>query len=108
MVSRTRVLQNLKQAQKLLLASALLFTARHPAAVATGASTERDNVSALAAHIYRAILIVLPASVHTWFSDIRDRGKSQAVEAYTTLQESPALLKHELSVLQVRQHLSLN
>lgn len=76
--------------------------------VAAGASTERDNVSVLAAHTYRAILMVLPASVHTWFSDIRDRGKTQAVEAYTKAHESPALLKHELSVLQVRWQLSLS
>ena len=66
-----------------------------------GASTDQDTASAFAAHVYKAMLMVLPASVHVWFADLRDRSRSQAVEAYTTSRESPALLKHEMAVLQV-------
>ncbi len=67
-----------------------------------GAAAEPGTVGVLAAHIYKAMLMVLPASVHIWFSDLRDRSRSQAIEAYTASRESPTLLKHEMSVLQVR------
>ena len=70
--------------------------------VRAGAAAEPGTVGVLAAHIYKGMLMVLPASVHIWFSDLRDRSRSQAVEAYTASRESPTLLKHEMSVLQVR------
>ena len=46
--------------------------------------------------------MLLPASVHMWFSDLRDRSTSQKLEAYTVSTESPSLLMQEMLVLQVR------
>lgn len=42
---------------------------------------------------------MLPASARLWFSDIRDRGRANAVEAYTAKYESPALLAAEFAAL---------
>ena len=50
--------------------------------------------------------MLMPASVHLWFSDLRDRSICQQLEAYTVSVESPLLLKHEMLVLQVRRHVS--
>eukprot|EP00775_Hariotina_reticulata_P010671 gene10671-10830_t len=53
----------------------------------------------LAAAVYRAVLLLLPASARLWFSDLRDRSKVAAVEAYTTKFESPALLAAEFAAI---------
>ena len=50
--------------------------------------------------------MLMPASVHLWFSDLRDRSICQQLETYTVSSESPSLLKHEISVLHVR-HMSM-
>ena len=69
---------------------------------ASGAVGGTDTHGKLAAHVYRAMLMLMPASVHLWFSDLRDRSICQQLEAYTVSSESPSLLQHEISELQVR------
>jgi hypothetical protein len=53
----------------------------------------------LAAAVYRAVLCTLPASARLWFSDLRDRSRSTAVENYTSRYESPALLAAEFAAI---------
>jgi hypothetical protein len=53
----------------------------------------------LAAAVYRSVLCTLPASARVWFSDLRDRSRSTAVEAYTCRYESPALLAAEFAAI---------
>jgi hypothetical protein len=52
-----------------------------------------------AAALYRAVLLLLPASARSWFSDLRDRGTAAAVEGYTVSHESPALLAAEFAAV---------
>jgi hypothetical protein len=52
-----------------------------------------------AAALYRAVLLLLPASARSWFSDLRDRGTAAAVEGYTVTHESPALLSAEFAAV---------
>ena len=53
----------------------------------------------LAAAVYRTVLCTLPASARLWFSDLRDRSRSTAVENYTSKYESPALLAAEFAAI---------
>jgi hypothetical protein len=53
----------------------------------------------LAAAVYRSVLCMLPASARLWFSDLRDRSRSTAVESYTSRYESPALLAAEFAAI---------
>lgn len=61
----------------------------------------RRAQASVARALYGAVLRVLPASAATWFGDLRDRGVAAAVESYTAVVESPALLAAEMAALQV-------
>jgi hypothetical protein len=63
---------------------------------------DTSRMSVVAQLLFGAALHALPASSRTWFSDLRDRGTSVAVEAYTAAAISPALLESELQHVQVR------
>jgi len=64
-----------------------------------GLPTGHHSWRLLAAAVYRSVLCLLPASARLWFSDLRDRSKVTAVEAYTTKYESPALLAAEFAAI---------
>lgn len=58
---------------------------------------ELDKISALAGAIFGLMLHVLPAYVRGWFSDLRDRNTSTAIESFTRTCCSPPLIANELS-----------
>lgn len=66
-----------------------------------GAPSGRLAAHATARALYRAVLRALPATARTWFSDVRDRARASALEAYTSAHESPALLAAEMAAVQV-------
>lgn len=53
--------------------------------------------SSLAGAIYGLMLCVLPAYIRSWFSDLRDRNMSYAIESFTRTYCSPPLIANELS-----------
>ncbi|KAH0637976.1 hypothetical protein KY285_037657 [Solanum tuberosum] len=56
-----------------------------------------EKVASLAGAIFGLMLCVLPAYVRGWFSDIRDRSASSAIEFFTRAYCSPPLIMNELS-----------
>ncbi|KAK7321403.1 hypothetical protein VNO77_32021 [Canavalia gladiata] len=58
---------------------------------------ESEKISSLAGAIYGLMLQVLPAYVRGWFSDLRDRNTSAAIESFTRTCCSPPLIANELS-----------
>ncbi|XP_055812842.1 E3 ubiquitin-protein ligase listerin isoform X2 [Solanum dulcamara] len=56
-----------------------------------------EKVASLAGAIFGLMLCVLPAYVRGWFSDIRDRSTSSAIEFFTRAYCSPPLIMNELS-----------
>lgn len=58
---------------------------------------ESEKISSLAGSIYGLMLQVLPAYVRGWFSDLRDRNTSAAIESFTRTYCSPPLIANELS-----------
>lgn len=58
---------------------------------------ELEKISSLAGAIYGLMLHVLPAYVRGWFSDLRDRNTSTAIESFTRTCCSPPLIANELS-----------
>ncbi|MED6194528.1 hypothetical protein PIB30_029435 [Stylosanthes scabra] len=60
---------------------------------------EPVKISSLAGAIYGLMLRVLPAYVRGWFSDLRDRNTSAAIESFTRTCCSPPLIANELSLI---------
>ncbi|XP_038895284.1 E3 ubiquitin-protein ligase listerin isoform X5 [Benincasa hispida] len=58
---------------------------------------EPVKLSLFAGAIFGLMLRVLPAYVRGWFSDLRDRSKSTAIESFTKAWCSPSLIANELS-----------
>ncbi|KAE9615114.1 hypothetical protein Lal_00048152 [Lupinus albus] len=58
---------------------------------------ELEKLSSFAGAIYGLMLHVLPAYVRAWFSDLRDRNSSAAIELFTRTSCSPPLIANELS-----------
>ncbi|KAJ8562540.1 hypothetical protein K7X08_011831 [Anisodus acutangulus] len=56
-----------------------------------------EKVASLAGAIFGLMLCILPAYVRGWFSDIRDRSTSSAIEFFTRAYCSPPLIMNELS-----------
>lgn len=56
-----------------------------------------EKVASLAGAIFGLMLCILPAYVRGWFSDIRDRSTSSAIEFFTRTYCSPILIMNELS-----------
>ncbi|KAA8549476.1 hypothetical protein F0562_001160 [Nyssa sinensis] len=56
-----------------------------------------EKMSSLAGAIFGVMLRILPAYVRGWFSDIRDRSISSAIETFTKSWCSPPLITNELS-----------
>jgi len=56
-----------------------------------------EKMASLGAAIYGLMLRVLPAYVRVWFSDLRDRSASAAIESFTKRWCSPQLVSDELS-----------
>lgn len=57
----------------------------------------------LAIKMYRATLKVLPSCARMWFADLNNRSLATNVEAYTTANESPALIQCEFASVEVGQ-----
>ncbi|KAL1308440.1 hypothetical protein HN51_050397 [Arachis hypogaea] len=60
---------------------------------------ELVKISSLAGAMYGLMLRVLPAYVRGWFSDLRDRNTSAAIESFTRTCCSPPLIANELSLI---------
>lgn len=58
---------------------------------------EPVKLATFAGAIFGLMLRVLPAYVRGWFSDLRDRSKSSALESFTKVWCSPSLITNELS-----------
>ncbi|XP_022154880.1 E3 ubiquitin-protein ligase listerin isoform X2 [Momordica charantia] len=58
---------------------------------------EPVKLASFAGAIFGLMLRVLPAYVRGWFSDLRDRSKSSAIESFTKAWCSPSLIANELS-----------
>ncbi|XP_040991883.1 E3 ubiquitin-protein ligase listerin isoform X1 [Juglans microcarpa x Juglans regia] len=58
---------------------------------------EEVKVASLGGAIFGVMLCVLPAYVRGWFSDLRDRSVSSAIESFTRSWCSPPLIANELS-----------
>lgn len=58
---------------------------------------EEVKIASLGGAIFGAMLCVLPAYVRGWFSDLRDRFISSAIESFTRAWCSPPLIANELS-----------
>ncbi|GMP89850.1 hypothetical protein CsSME_00041233 [Camellia sinensis var. sinensis] len=56
-----------------------------------------EKMASLAGAIFGLMLHILPAYVRGWFSDIRDRSMSSAIEYFTKVWCSPPLITNELS-----------
>ncbi|CAK9166921.1 unnamed protein product [Ilex paraguariensis] len=56
-----------------------------------------EKMASLAGAIYGLMLRILPAYVRGWFTDIRDRSISSAIESFTKAWCSPPLITNELS-----------
>ncbi|KAK9697380.1 hypothetical protein RND81_08G034200 [Saponaria officinalis] len=56
-----------------------------------------QNMSSLAASIFGLMLHVLPAFVRVWFTGLRSRSASSAIESFTKTWCSPHLVSYELS-----------
>ncbi|KAJ8431978.1 hypothetical protein Cgig2_006475 [Carnegiea gigantea] len=56
-----------------------------------------EKLALLGAAIFGLMLRVLPAYVRVWFSDLRDRAASSAIESFTKRWCSPQLVSDELS-----------
>lgn len=56
-----------------------------------------EKVTSLAGAVFGLMLCVLPAYVRGWFSNIRDRSTSSAIEFFTRAYCSPPLIMNELS-----------
>ncbi|XP_075088640.1 E3 ubiquitin-protein ligase listerin-like [Nicotiana tabacum] len=56
-----------------------------------------ENIASLAGAIFGLMLCILPAYVRGWFSEIRDRSTSSAIEFFTRAYCSPPLIMNELS-----------
>ncbi|XP_060206970.1 E3 ubiquitin-protein ligase listerin isoform X1 [Lycium barbarum] len=56
-----------------------------------------EKVASLAGAIFGLMLCILPAYVRGWFSNIRDRSTSSAIEFFTRAYCSPPLIMNELS-----------
>ncbi|GMH42468.1 hypothetical protein BSKO_10387 [Bryopsis sp. KO-2023] len=61
-----------------------------------GVPSSEQEWEILAVHMYRSVLGELPACGRMWFADLKDRSLVSAIEAYTSVAESPALIKKEL------------
>lgn len=60
---------------------------------------ELEKISSLAGSIYGLMLQVLPTYVRGWFSELRDRNTSAAIESFTRTCCSPLLIANELSLI---------
>ncbi|XP_059429493.1 E3 ubiquitin-protein ligase listerin [Corylus avellana] len=58
---------------------------------------EEVKIASLAGAIFGLMLRLLPAYVRGWFSDLRDRSTSSAIESFTRAWCSPPLIANELS-----------
>lgn len=58
---------------------------------------EEVKIASLAGAIFGMMLCLLPAYVRGWFSDLRDRSTSSAIESFTRVWCSPPLIANELS-----------
>ncbi|KAL2488571.1 E3 ubiquitin-protein ligase [Forsythia ovata] len=56
-----------------------------------------EKMASLAGGIFGLMLHILPAYVRGWFSDIRNRSTSSAIESFTKAWCSPTLITNELS-----------
>lgn len=56
-----------------------------------------ETIASLAGSIYGMMILLLPSFVRNWFSNLRDRSLSSAVESFTKAWCSPPLLLEELS-----------
>ncbi|KAL3158795.1 hypothetical protein ABBQ32_011522 [Trebouxia sp. C0010 RCD-2024] len=65
-----------------------------------GVPNDAASTCKLAEAVYRGVLHALPASARAWFGDLRDRGLSASIEAFTAEHESPLLLQHEIQLVQ--------
>ncbi|KAL3829039.1 hypothetical protein ACJIZ3_017841 [Penstemon smallii] len=59
--------------------------------------TSPEKVASLAGAVFGLMLHNLPAYVRGWFSDVRDRSGSSAIESFTKSWCSPTLISNELS-----------
>lgn len=57
---------------------------------------EEVKIASLAGSVFGLMLCVLPAYVRGWFSDLRDRSQSSAIESFTRACCSPPLIANEL------------
>lgn len=67
-----------------------------------GVPSVENEWETLAVKMYRSVLTVLPASARTWFADLKDRNLVGAIEEYTAVNESQALIMRELGLVEVR------
>lgn len=58
---------------------------------------EQQKMTSLAGAIFGMMLCLLPAYVRGWFSNLRDRSASTAIESFTRTWCSPPLIANELS-----------
>ena len=65
----------------------------------TGVPCGPREEETLACSVFSATLSLLPASVRTWHSDLRNRGVASAVEEYTTSRENQRLVAAQLASL---------
>ncbi|GAB4820968.1 hypothetical protein N2152v2_008014 [Parachlorella kessleri] len=72
---------------------------RHGQQHVRGQSDTPPGTQQLAVLLYSALLQALPASARLWFSDLRDRGTSAAVERYTAASVSGGLLAAEFAAV---------
>ncbi|XP_052185068.1 E3 ubiquitin-protein ligase listerin isoform X2 [Diospyros lotus] len=56
-----------------------------------------EKMASFAGAVFGMMLCTLPAYVREWFSDIRDRSTSSAIESFTKVWCSPPLISNELS-----------
>lgn len=80
-----------KSATRAIVSSSVLFCLESLWPVAP------EKVASLAGAIFGLMLCILPAYVRGWFSDIRDRSTSSAIEFFTRAYCSPPLIMNELS-----------
>ena len=63
---------------------------------------EEDYVTRGAAAVYRSLLHLMPASVGSWFTEIKNRQMISDIEKYTSVNETPRLIGLELETISSR------
>ncbi|QDZ22620.1 E3 ubiquitin-protein ligase listerin [Chloropicon primus] len=63
---------------------------------------EEDYVTQGAAAIYRSLLHLMPSSVCSWFTELKNRQLISNIESYTSVKETPQLIELELESITSR------